>query len=329
MTIAAAFWPRRFPKLPPAEARQFETEPETRLLAKCHWQPNRSERPALLMVHGLEGSSESGYMLGLAEKAWAMGWSAIRLNQRNCGGTDRLTPTLYHSGLSIDVRKVALELLEADGVPELFVAGFSMGGNLVLKMAGESGAGVPTRLAAVAGLCPAIDLAQCARALERGENFFYERHFVERLKKRFRWKAMLFPGRYDAGRLAGVRTVWEFDEQVTAPYSGFAGADDYYARSNARQLLGNIRVPALLLTAEDDPFVPVGAFRDPVIARNQNIIVEVTKYGGHCAFVASGVGGGERFWGERRVIRFFAEHSRMTLLSRAAANAAAADWAQS
>jgi predicted alpha/beta-fold hydrolase len=321
MTIAAAFWPRRFPKLPPAEAREFETEPATWVLAKCHWQPNWSEMPALLMVHGLEGSSESGYMLGLAEKAWAMGWSAIRLNQRNCGGTDRLTPTLYHSGLSIDVRKVTLELLGTDGVPELFVVGFSMGGNLVLKMAGEFGEDAPAGLAAVAGVCPAIDLAQCARALERGENFLYERHFVDGLKKRFRLKAKLFPGRYDAGRLAGVRTVWEFDEKVTAPYSGFAGADDYYARSNARKLLGNIRVPALLLAAEDDPFVPVEAFKDPAIAGNENITTEVTQYGGHCAFVASAAGEGGRFWGELRVIEFFMEHSRMIPPSSAAAAA--------
>ncbi len=310
MTIAAAFWPRRFAKLPEAEAREFRLEGETRLLGKCHWQGNRNERPALLAVHGLEGSSESGYMRGLAERAWERGWSAIRLNQRNCGGSDHMTPTLYHSGLSGDVRAVALELLEAGEVKELFVAGFSMGGNLVLKMAGEFGAHAPAGLSAVAGVCPAIDLAACATALERRENLLYQRRFVEGLKQRFRRKAKLFPGRYDTERLEGVRTVREFDEQVTAPYSGFAGAEDYYARSNARQWLGEIRVPALLLTAEDDPVVPVDAFADGAIAGNPLITLETPRHGGHCGFVASGAKGGERFWAERRVVEYFAQHSK-------------------
>src|ERR1700733_13163495 len=122
-TFAGAYWRRRFPRLPPGSPREFETEPGTRIRGYGHWQSHPRERPTLVLVHGLEGSSESGYMFGLAERAFAAGWNAIRLNQRNCGGTESLTPTLYHSGLSGDYRAVLFELIEQDALPEIFFAG--------------------------------------------------------------------------------------------------------------------------------------------------------------------------------------------------------------
>src|SRR6266481_2160276 len=160
-TLAATFLPRRFPRLPRSESREFEVEPGTRIRGQCHWQANAKERPTLLLVHGLEGSSESGYMLGLAERAFIFGWNAIRLNQRNCGGTESLTPTLYNSGLSGDYRAILAELVERDSLPEIFFAGYSMGGNLVLKMAGELAAGAPRQLRGIATVCPALELALC------------------------------------------------------------------------------------------------------------------------------------------------------------------------
>src|SRR6266550_2345980 len=136
-TLAASFLPRRFPRLLRSTPREFETEPGTRIRGECHWQSQPRERPTLVLVHGLEGSSESGYMRGLAERAFAAGWNAVRLNQRNCGGTESLTPTLYNSGLSGDYRAVLIELIERDSLSQIFFVGYSMGGNLVLKMAGE------------------------------------------------------------------------------------------------------------------------------------------------------------------------------------------------
>jgi predicted alpha/beta-fold hydrolase len=140
-TVAYTFWPRRFPRLPRSIPREFETEPGTRIRGQCHWQSRPRERPTLVLVHGLEGSSESRYMLGIAECAFAAGWNAVRLNQRNCGGTESFTPTLYNSGLSGDYRAVLTELIERDSLLEIFFAGYSMGGNLVLKMAGELAGG--------------------------------------------------------------------------------------------------------------------------------------------------------------------------------------------
>jgi len=205
-TLAATFLPRRFPRLPRSVPRDFETEPGTRIRGQCHWQAVPQERPTLVLLHGLEGSCESGYMLGLAERAFAAGWNAVRLNQRNCGGTESLTPTLYNSGLSGDYRAVLNELIERDTLARVFFAGYSMGGNLVLKMAGEFAGAAPPQLRGVAGVCPTIDLAECANALALPGNFIYEEHFVRNLKKRMLRKAALFPGKFDLGPLARVRS---------------------------------------------------------------------------------------------------------------------------
>jgi predicted alpha/beta-fold hydrolase len=310
MTLAAAFWPRKFPALPPSAPRLFEVEPGTQVVAKCHWQKNPREHPTLIVLHGLEGSSESNYMMGTAEKAWIAGFNAVRLNQRNCGGTENLTPTLYHSGLSGDIRGVICELIERDRLPEIFAAGFSMGGNLVLKMAGESRESAPPELRAIVAVAPALDLALCADALSEPQNFIYENHFVRGLKRRMRLKARLFRGKFPLDGLNAVRTVREFDEVMTARFCGFKGANDYYARSSARRVIAEIRLPTLILTAQDDPFVPFAPFQDPAIQANKNITFATPKHGGHCAFISQ-EGGKERFWAEARIIEFCRSVSRM------------------
>ena len=243
-------------------------------------------------------------MLGLAERAFVAGWNAVRLNQRNCGGTESLTPTLYNSGLSGDFRAVLTELIERDSLPEIFFAGYSMGGNLVLKMAGELAGDAPRQLRGAAAVCPALELAQCVDAVDLPSNFVYQRHFVKGLKNRMRRKARLFPGKFDLGRMARVRTLREFDDVITATYCGFTDASDYYARSSALRLAGEIFVPTLVVTAQDDPFVPFASFSDPVLTKNPHIRLIAPQRGGHCAFI-SRYGGANRFWAEGRVMEFF------------------------
>src|SRR5713226_6154509 len=153
MTIASALVPRRF-DIPPAEERLFQVDPESRILGHCHWQlGKRKDAPVIVIVHGLEGSSDSNYVHGIAEKAFHRGFHAVRLNQRNCGGTEALTPTLYNSGMSADYRAVFEELSSVDGFQQIFFAGYSMGGNLVTKMAGEFGAAFPPALHGVCAVC--------------------------------------------------------------------------------------------------------------------------------------------------------------------------------
>ena len=274
----------------------------------CHWQPEPHAHPTLVVLHGLEGSSESGYMRGCAEKAFVAGFNVVRLNQRNCGGTEHLTPTLYHSGRSADLRAVLTELIERDGLPGICFAGYSMGGNLVLKMAGEVGAAAPKELRGVVAVNPCFDLAACVDALGERRNVVYSRHFVGRLKGRMRRKAQLFSHIYSLDVLGRVHSVRDFDEMITAQYCGFAGADDYYARSSAMHVLGAIRVPTLILTAQDDPFVPFSTFERDSIRANACIRLVAPEHGGHCAFI-SDENGEERFWSEVRVVDFCKEQT--------------------
>jgi uncharacterized protein len=312
MTIAATFWPRKFPQLLKSHARFFELEQGTQVRGECHWQQNPRTHPTLVLLHGLEGSSESAYMLGTAEKAFVSGFNVIRLNQRNCGGTEKLTPTLYHSGLSGDIEAVLLELIKNDGLPEIFAAGFSMGGNLVLKMAGESGDAVPRELRAIVAIAPALDLAACADALAQPRNFLYNRHFVKSLKKHMRYKSSLYPDLFPLqfSSFRSIRTVRDFDDLVTARFCGFRDAADYYKRSSASNLLSAIRRPTLILTAQDDPFVPFGPFQDSAIQENPHITLIAPPHGGHCAFISEEAGA-DRFWAEARIVEFCLSKSSM------------------
>jgi hypothetical protein len=294
--------------LPRSIPREFEVEPGSRILGQCHWQAVPRKSPTLVLVHGLEGSADSDYMLGLAERAYLAGWNAVRLNQRNCGGTEALTPTLYNSGLSGDYRAVLSELIERDSLPEIFFGGYSMGGNLVLKMAGEFADAAPPQLRAVAGVCPPVELATCSDATALPQNFLYREHFVRSLKKRVQRKEKLFPGKFDLASLAGVRTVREFDDAITAKYCGFRDAEDYYFQSSALRVAARIRIPTLILTAQDDPFVPFVTFSDPALIENPHIRVIAPEHGGHCAFL-SRYAGAERHWAEARLIEFFAGHA--------------------
>lgn len=303
MTIAAAFARRRF-RLGAPEDRLFQVASDSKILGRCHWQPGkRRDVPVIAIVHGLEGSSESSYMLGIAEKAGAAGFHAIRLNQRNCGGTEALTPTLYNSGLSGDFRAVLEELANGDGFEQVFFAGYSMGGNLVTKMAGEFADAAPKALRAVCTVCPAIDLAASADALEHRENFFYERHFVRSLMAHYAKKARMFPALYAQNGFGAVRTVREFDDKITARHFGFKDAQEYYEAVGAKKVVSQIRAPMLMITAQDDPFVPYASFLRAKPQDNPAIRFLTPQHGGHCAFISNQDGPG-RFWAEQAIVEF-------------------------
>lgn len=304
MTIAAALVPRRF-DISPAEARRFQVEADSWLLGHCHWQSEkRKDAPVLVLVHGLEGSSDSNYMRGIAEKAFHRGFHVVRLNQRNCGGTEALTPTLYNSGMSGDYGAVFEELSGRDGFEQIFFAGYSMGGNLVAKMAGEFGDAVPSELRGVCAVCPALDLAACADALERTENYLYQRRFVSGLMDRYVRKQKLFPQRYQLnGAFGPIYTVRQFDDLITAPQFGYRDAQHYYERVGAKRVASKIRLPFLMITAQDDPFVPYESFVSAKISDNPAIRLVAPQHGGHCGFISKH-GGAERFWAEQRIVEF-------------------------
>lgn len=310
MTLVAEYWPRNLSVLPQPVERLFEVEAGTRLLAKCHWQAIPRRHPTLVLVHGLEGSSESRYMFGIADKAFAAGFNVLRLNQRNCGGTEHLTPTLYESGLSRDYRAVLEELIEKDRLPEIFFTGYSMGGNLVAKMAGEFGAHPPRELRGVCAVCPSLDLAASSNAGDEPTNLVYKWYLLWKLKIRMRRKVQLFPERYRALEFWRLWTIREWHEEITAPACSYRDAADYYFRASALRVVDQIRVPALILASKDDPIVPFAAFRDPTIAGNPFITLITPEHGGHCGFVSSN-SGDELFWAEPRVVEFCKQHSEI------------------
>ena len=292
-TILGNFLPRP-DALPAPSAELVEVAPassshiSSQVLCHCHWQPEpvRRERLTVILLHGLEGSSQSQYVVGNANKMWLRGLNVVRMNMRNCGGTEALSPTLYHSGLSGDVEAVMRAMISRFGVAKIALVGYSMGGNLVLKCAGELGRNVPPELVGVVGVSPAFDLGPSADALHAPANRIYERRFLRALLKRFRRKASLFPHVYDPGRADGVTSLREFDERITSLYSGFSGADDYYFRAAAGRVLDRIAAPTLVLHALDDPFVRITAESRAKIDGNGAITLIEPEHGGHCAFLA-------------------------------------------
>ena len=321
-TIAGNFLPRA-DHLPPPVPELVEVSPAsdtqiaTHVLCQCHWQPVevRAQRPTAIVVHGLEGSDESQYVVGNANKLWRAGANVIRMNMRNCGGGNyemaALSPTLYHSGLSGDVDAVMHHFLIRERLESVALIGYSMGGNLVLKLAGELGADAPRQLHSVIGVSPAIDLGASATALHRPENRLYERRFLHRLLRRFRQKVRLFPRAFDPNRAVGIRSLREFDDRITALYSGFASADDYYFRAAAARVVDRIAVPTLIIQALDDPFVTITPETVAKIEANPHIALLQTDRGGHCAFLTKPdqASSNDGYWAETTLLRFLLAHA--------------------
>lgn len=304
MTLYSWGNPRYFPRLPKPTRRYFDVDHDARVVADCHWQRQPWTAPTILALHGLNGSSDAHYMRGIAAKAFERGMNVVRLNQRNCGDTEHLSAGLFHSGLTHDARRVVDELMAVDGLRAIAVAGYSLGGNLALKLAAEYGGAPPPGLLGVAAVSPIIEIGECVRALERPSNMLYQWNFVKDLKRRMRRKDKFWPGRFDLGKLSDITTVREFDDVYTAPHFGFNGADDYYCRASAMRIIDRLQVPALVITAEDDPFVPSAPFRDPKVSANPFIELEISEHGGHCGFVAAASGDFDGYWAEREIVEF-------------------------
>jgi predicted alpha/beta-fold hydrolase len=306
MTLYA--WARRraFTALPAADPRFFDVAADARVLAHCNWQPDRRSAPTLLALHGLEGSSEAHYMRGLAEKAFAAGFNVVRLNQRNCGGTEHLSKGLYHSGLTADPIVVLTELRDRDGLTRFAVAGYSLGGNITMKLAGELGESGMPEVQAFAAVSPVIELEDCMQSIERRENRIYEWNFCRNLQGRMRRKETHFPGAFNLDGLWKVWSIRTFDDRYTAPHHGYHGAADYYHRASAMRVIDRVARPALILSAADDPFVPPHIFDAPAVRNNPNITTVITPKGGHCAFVGA-AGEYDGYFAEQLVVEYLKE----------------------
>lgn len=276
------------------ERRFFETEPGTSVLVESQ-RPVGAVRGQIVMVHGLEGSGEAGYMQSLAGAALAAGFAAHRFHMRTCGGTEHLTSTLYHGGLTSDL----LAVLRVLGPS--FLVGFSLGGNVVLKLAGELGERGGEWIRGVCAVSSPLDLAVCARRIARWDNRLYERRFVRRMRAR-----LCATGRYKRADFARLRSVMEIDERITAPSFGFGTAENYYRTQSAMRFLDAIRVPVLLIHSKDDTLAPFAACESEAVRRNPRISVLATEHGGHLGFLARGP---RRFWLDDRIIEWIAQRA--------------------
>ena len=305
-TLASHFLPRKT-LLPAPETRLFQVEDGVQVVCLCHWQPDRKAAFTALLIHGLEGSSSSQYIVGTSDKAFAAGMNVVRMNIRGCG-VDIPCESLYHSGLCSDIGAIVRELVERDGLSRIGLAGFSMGGNMVLKLIGEWGTEAPAEVSSAVAISPGMDLAASADALHRPGNRIYEYRFLLSLWRSMRRKAQIYPHRHRKPPIRCMRSMRDFDNLITAPFFGFRDAADYYARASASPLVGRIAVPTLVVHAKDDPFVRLLPSTIAALRGNPNVTFYLTEHGGHCAFLADGADHDGR-WAESQIVGFFQEHA--------------------
>lgn len=305
-TILGYFHRRNLRWALPTEDLIVESEPGIKVLARATWQPgDRATSPALLLLHGMGGFDHSSYMVSMGLHAWSAGWHIIRMNMRGAGDSFEVCPRLYHAGLDVDL--VAMARRVAAESPRVGLFGASLGANHVLLALGRSRAALPSEVKAGVAISPPLDLLRCSDKLHEMQNRFYVSYFLAQLKATYARIQERSGGFYEKGREVGVTTVRNFDERITAPYGGFVSADDYYTRASSGPWLHNIDRPTLILSAEDDPMIPVDSVRKFDFPDSGVVAHEILSTGGHVGFTAATRGPG-RFWAAERALAFLAAH---------------------
>ncbi|MFL6352388.1 MAG: YheT family hydrolase [Bryobacteraceae bacterium] len=262
--------------------KQYRIDAATSILVLEH-QPSVAAKGQIVFLHGLEGSANAGYIRSLAQEALVRGFGVHRANFRTCGGTEDICETSYHSGLTSDTRTI-LQEIAARNLGPIFLVGFSLGGNVALKLTGELG-----QTSLIAGTCAVstpIDLATCVRCIDKRSNLLYARRFLDRLRSRVRRKSVLTPHLYSTAALDEVKTIWEFDDRFTAPLFGFGTAANYYATQSAVRHLDAIRIPSLVICSKDDPLVPFEVYDQAAFRSNTALTLLATEHGGHLGFLS-------------------------------------------
>ena len=313
MTITAALLGNLRTDKPPNEIEQyFEVDTNTTVLAHCAWQKEALESPTCVLLHGLTGDADDSYVRGTTLKLYKMGFNTLRLNARNCANTLNRTPTIYHMGLTRDLREVLRILAEQNGLRRIYFGGFSMGANVSLKLAGEYGFDAPDYLKGVVAVSPPLRIAESSEALRKGplNRMIYERKFLRDLKDLIRSKAQLFPDGYDDTKLSSVKTIRDFDREFVAPSFGFSDEDDYYTRASCGLWVDHIHLPALVIASKDDPLIPSDAIEEWKKRAAPQIKILITKYGGHVGYLAKQPASNKSYrdsdlyWAENRICQF-------------------------
>lgn len=285
----------------PFEVEDFVVDADdgARILVRASWQRSAEPRPALLLIHGLEGSADAPYVISTGMLAYRSGWHVVRMNMRGCGNSLHLCPQLYNAGLTSDVIAVARWL--AGRVSRFAVTGFSLGGGLtLLTLARERGL-LPEEWVAGAAVCPPLDMSQAADALELRHNWLYQLRFTRSLCASYRARQRLSPTRYEKGRDEGVRTLRQFDDVITAYYAGYRNAEHYYRTVSTGPKLDQIDRPTLVLATDNDPFIP----QDSIAhwCHSKHVHMEIVPGAGHVGFVSKSVAP-RFFWAADRLLTF-------------------------
>jgi len=306
-TLLGYFYPRRYKLRSHLQDKShlFAIEKDIRLLAHCRWQKDKTNSPTIVLIHGLEGSTASVYMISTAAKAFRAGFNVVRLNMRTCGGTEHLATTVYHSGMYADFLAVINQLIEQDKLNHIYLVGFSMSANMVLHLAGRLRESLPDELKAVCAISPAVDVTASMVELHKRSNKIYHDRFLRSLLTRMRKKYELFPDLYDLSNIHKIKTINDFDEEYTAHHAGYENAGAYYKGVSSFPVLNQIEKPTLIIHAQDDPFIPFAPLLDDSVKNNPNILLLEPERGGHVGFVGSKNGTDyDRFWMEHRIVEF-------------------------
>lgn len=271
----------------------------------------RTDVPRFVLFHGLEGTERSHYVPSLFRAVAARGWAADMLLWRSCGGTNNQAARFYHSGETEDASWFLHRLAELYPTAPLIACGVSLGGNVLTKLVGDPSLPLPPNLRAAAGVSVPFDLERGSRHISQGASSLYEKWFLRSLRVKALEKASRYPDRFPTPAvIAGIRTLWEFDNLITGPLHGFDGATDYYTRSSAKHFVQTARIPLLLLSAADDPFLPPDVLDEVRERARHNALVqtEFVPNGGHVGFVTGNSPRRARSYLADRIPAFLAQH---------------------
>ncbi len=266
-----------------------------------------SHRPLVLLLHGLEGSSRSKYILGMLSEIRKQRWTGIALNFRSCSGEINRQSRFYHSGETTDLNWVVQKLIERYPSRPLFIVGFSLGGSVLLKWLGENGDRIPPQLRSSVSISVPYDLGVAARLISLGVSRIYGSVFLKTLRQKAARKAEMFPGIVDPRRVLRINSYVDFDNEVTAPFHGFRDGADYWNTCSAKTFLDGIRRPTLVISAEDDPFSPGELIPTKVINDSKWLSGEIYASGGHVGFIGGSWPWAPAYWLEQRTMAYLRE----------------------
>jgi len=270
----------------------------------CDWSCIGSKKVAVV-IHGMEGHSKRPYVLGMVRACNKAGWDVVAVNMRGCSGEPNLLARSYHNGSSDDVALV-VDHLATLHYESIRLAGFSLGGNVILKYLGEGHWNYPRILTAAVAISTPCHLASCAEKLAQKENAFYMQRFMRMLHHKIKAKKQHFPTQLDDKNFDHIKNFKQFDDRYTAPLNGFTSAEDYWTKASSLEYIPAITLPTLLISAADDPFLSPQCFPTAIAENHKSVTLEITRYGGHCGFIACNREG--YFWHEKRAVEFLRDN---------------------